>query len=131
MEKSTGRRKRNAAQWGAALTVCVLCFIMALPLLMLSVDSLMGEQELLETCGAVLSGAEGRAGFCLFPLYPTLRAYVRLLLDSPEYFTAFWNAMFQTAGVLSGQLLAAVPAAWAFARFRFPGKKRSGFCICF
>ena len=123
MEKSTGRRKRGAAQWGAALIICVLCFIMALPLLMLSVDSLMGEQELLETCGAVLSGTEGQAGFCLFPLYPTLRAYVRLLLDSPEYFTAFWNAMFQTAGVLSGQLLAAVPAAWAFARFRFPGKK--------
>lgn len=123
MEKSTGRRKRKAAQWGAAPTVCVLCFIMTLPLLMLSADSLMGEQELLETCGAVLSGADGQAGFCLFPLYPTLRAYVRLLLDSPEYFTAFWNAMFQTAGVLLGQLLAAVPAAWAFARFRFPGKK--------
>lgn len=123
MEKSARRRKRGAAQWGAALIVCVLCFIMALPLMMLFADSLMGEQELWETCGVVLSGGEGQARFCLFPLYPTLRAYVRLLLDSPEYFTAFWNAMFQTVGVLFGQLVAAVPAAWAFARFRFPGKK--------
>lgn len=123
MERPTGRRKRRAVQWGIGLILCVFCIIMVLPLLMLSADSLMGEQELLETCGAVLFGSEGQAGFRIFPLYPTLRAYVRLLLDSPEYFTAFWNAMFQVVGVLSGQLLAAVPAAWAFARFRFPGKK--------
>lgn len=110
-------------QWGIGLILCVFCIVMVLPLLMLSADSLMGEQELLEICGAVLFGSEGQAGFRIFPLYPTLRAYVRLLLDSPEYFTAFWNAMFQVVGVLSGQLLAAVPAAWAFARFRFPGKK--------
>ena len=58
----------------------------------------------------------------VFPMYPTLRAYVRLLLDSPEYFTAFWNSMIQTILVLAGQLLAAVPAAWAFAQFRFRGK---------
>lgn len=123
MERPTGRRKRRVVQWGIGLILCVFCIVMVLPLLMLSADSLMGEQELLEICGAVLFGSEGQAGFRIFPLYPTLRAYVRLLLDSPEYFTAFWNAMFQVVGVLSGQLLAAVPAAWAFARFRFPGKK--------
>ena len=125
MERSNGRgrRKQEAIQRGTGLIVCVFCFLTALPLLMLFADSLMGEQELLETCGAVLSGGEGQAGFSLFPLYPTLRAYLRLLLDSPEYFTAFWNAMFQTVGVLLGQLLVAVPAAWAFARFCFPGKK--------
>lgn len=105
------------------MILCVFCALMVLPLLTLFVDSLMGKQELLETCGAVLSDYEGHAGFRMFPLYPTLRAYVRLLLDSPEYFTAFWNSTFQTAGVLSGQLFAAVPAAWAFARFKFPGKK--------
>lgn len=105
------------------MILCVFCALMVIPLLTLFVDSLMGKQELLETCGAVLSDYEGHAGFRMFPLYPTLRAYVRLLLDSPEYFTAFWNSTFQTAGVLSGQLFAAVPAAWAFARFKFPGKK--------
>lgn len=105
------------------MILCVFCALMVIPLLTLFVDSLMGKQELLETCGAVLSDYEGHAGFRMFPLYPTLRAYVRLLLDSPEYFTAFWNSTFQTVGVLSGQLFAAVPAAWAFARFKFPGKK--------
>ncbi len=119
----SGRRKLKASQYVICLILSVFCALMVLPLLMLLVDSLMGKRELLETCGAVLSDYEGHAGFRLFPLYPTLRAYVRLLLDSPEYFTAFWNSGFQTAGVLMGQLFVAVPAAWAFARFQFPGKR--------
>lgn len=123
MEKSTCKRNRKRGKWGIGVILCVFCALMVIPLLTLFVDSLMGKQELLEICGAVLSDYEGHAGFRMFPLYPTLRAYVRLLLDSPEYFTAFWNSTFQTAGVLSGQLFAAVPAAWAFARFKFPGKK--------
>lgn len=123
MEKSTCKRNRKRGKWGIGVILCVFCALMVIPLLTLFVDSLMGKQELLETCGAVLSDYGGHAGFRLFPLYPTLRAYVRLLLDSPEYFTAFWNSTFQTVGVLSGQLFAAVPAAWAFARFKFPGKK--------
>lgn len=123
MEKSICKRNRKRGKWGIGVILCVFCALMVIPLLTLFVDSLMGKQELLETCGAVLSDYEGHAGFRMFPLYPTLRAYVRLLLDSPEYFTAFWNSTFQTAGVLAGQLFAAVPAAWAFARFKFPGKK--------
>lgn len=97
--------------------------IMIFPMFVLTVNSFMGKQELLETCGAVLSDSGGRVRMSIFPQYPTLRAYVRLLLDSPEYFTAFWNSMFQAAGVLLGQLFVAVPAAWAFAKLYFPGKR--------
>lgn len=105
------------------LFVAVMLALMLLPLFMVVSDSLMGKQELLETCGAVLSDYDGEARFRVFPMYPTLRAYVRLLLDSPEYFVAFWNSVFQTCGVIAGQLLVSVPAAWAFARFRFPGRR--------
>ena len=56
-------------------------------------------------------------------MYPTLRAYVELLLDSPGYFVMFWNSIRITAGILLGQLLVGVPAAWAFARYDFPLKK--------
>lgn len=101
----------------------LILVIMVFPLFMLAVNSLMGRQELLETCGAVLADYGENAGIRIFPMYPTLRAYVRLLLDSPEYFTAFWNSMIQTVGILAGQLLVAVPAAWAFARCWFPGKQ--------
>ena len=111
------------AQWALRLFLLIVLAVMVFPLFMLTANSLMGRQELLETCGAVLADYGENAKLRIFPMYPTLRAYVRLLLDSPEYFTAFWNSMIQTVLVLAGQLLAAVPAAWAFAQFRFPGKK--------
>lgn len=99
-----------------------MLLVMVFPLGLLFTQSFMGKREILETCGAVLAGQEGQAQFRLFPQYPTLASYVHLLLDTPEYFTAFWNSVRITAGVLLGQFLIAVPAAWAFARYQFPGK---------
>lgn len=104
------------------IILAILFVIMVMPLVMLCTNSLMGKRELLETCGAVLSDYGTKAEFRLFPQYPTLRAYVGLLLDSPEYFAAFWNSAVITGGVLAGQILTAVPAAWALARFEFPGR---------
>ena len=34
----------------------------------------------------------------------------------------FWNSVKITVGFLAGQILVGVPAAWGFARYRFPGK---------
>ena len=116
-------RNHSFRQWVIRGILLAVFSIMVFPLLMLFANSLMGKQELLETFGAVLADSGEYAGMRIFPAYPTLRAYVRLLLDSPEYFMAFWNSMIQTVGVVFGQLLAAVPAAWAFAQFHFPGKR--------
>lgn len=118
-----GQRGRNFRQWLIKGILLAVFIIMVFPLFVLLISSLMGRQELLDTYGAVLADYGEYAGLRVFPVYPTLRAYVRLLLDSPEYFTAFWNSVIQTIGVLAGQLLTAVPAAWAFAQFHFPGKK--------
>lgn len=121
--KSKSGGYKVLVQWALRVFLLIVLAVMVFPLFMLTANSLMGRQELLETCGAVLADYGESVKLRVFPMYPTLRAYVRFLLDSPEYFTAFWNSMIQTILVLAGQLLAAVPAAWAFAQFRFPGKK--------
>ena len=69
------------------------------------------------------NNGEGFAGWKLLPSYPTLAGYVELLLDSPEFFVMFWNSVKITGFTLVGQILVGTPAAWGFARFRFPGKK--------
>ncbi|MDO4601278.1 MAG: carbohydrate ABC transporter permease [Eubacteriales bacterium] len=104
--------------------ICV-CFALlaAFPVFFLAAGSLMGTGELKELLQPVLTGGEGFASWKLFPRYPTLRSYVELLLDSPEFFVMFWNSVKLTGGILVGQLLVGVPAAWGFARFSFPGKK--------
>ena len=90
----------------------------------------MGQKELNDRLGAVLTADSGSASgqavsyvfWRVLPLYPTLRSYVKVLLDSPEFFVMFWNSVKITVGVLAGQILVGVPAAWGFARYRFPGK---------
>lgn len=89
-------RPRGAWALGAAV---VLAGVMASgPLIAVVVGSLMGT-----------------GGF-------TLAAYVEVLVDTPAFHVLFANSTALTAGVLAGQLLLAPPAAWALARYRFPGR---------
>ena len=105
------------------LFLAVLAFIACYPILFLLTGSLMGSDELRANLAPVLSGGTGYIRWTLFPLYPTLRSWVQVLLDTPEAFVMFWNSVKMTLAILAGQLLVGVPAAWGFARYRFPGRK--------
>ena len=59
----------------------------------------------------------------LLPSYPTLRAYVELLFDTPEFFVMFWNSVKIVFLSICGQLIVGIPAAWGFASYKFPLKK--------
>ena len=52
-----------------------------------------------------------------------MRPFVELFLDTPQFFVMFWNSCIQVFPIVLGQVLIGAPAAWAFARFRFPGRK--------
>lgn len=93
------------------------------PVFFLFIGSLMGTGELKYHLGAVHGLGEGIVSWSLLPLTPTLRHYVELLLDTPEFFHMFWNSTALSAGILAGQLLVGVPAAWGFAKYEFPLKK--------
>lgn len=105
------------------LGLCViLCLPMLLPLLMLLAGSLMGQDEAVKALGPVFTGADGFAHWPLLPQYPTLKGYIELMLDSPEFFAMFWNSVSYAVLSMAGQLIG-IGAAWAFARYRFPMKK--------
>lgn len=100
----------------------ILC--MLLPLIMTVSGSFFGSVEAEEDLAPAFGGGKGEyVSWPLFPRYPTLQAYIRLLLHTPEFFHMFWNSVLQTVPVLTGHLLVAVPAGWALARYRFPGRK--------
>lgn len=101
----------------------LLAGIAVFPVLFLVCGSLMGGRELNALLAPVLGNTDGFASWKLLPEYPTIRSYVKILLDSPEFFVMFWNSVKITVPVLTGQILVGAPAAWGFARFRFPAKK--------
>ena len=100
-----------------------LAGIMFFPVVFLITGSFMGQQELKDLLGPVIQEGSGYASWRMIPRYPTMRSYVKILLDSPAFFVMFWNSVKLTFGVLLGQLFVGVPAAWGFAKYHFPGKK--------
>lgn len=101
----------------------VVALTVWIPLWMISEGSMMGSDELRTNLSPVLEDKPGAAKWTALPLYPTLRHYIELLLDSPGFFTMFWNSVRIVVPVLMGQLIVAVPAAWGFARYEFKFKR--------
>ena len=129
-KRAAGRKSAAAGRiYRGAVWIClraIWIFFAAFtvsPLFFLITGSMMGTAELHGYLSPVFSGQEGYALWRLFPLYPTLKNVVEVLFDSPEFFHMFWNTMKLTAGIISGQVLFAVPAAWGLARYSFFGKK--------
>lgn len=106
----------------------VLIFLFALlfflPVLFLIAGSVMGEDELLGCLGPVFGQGGGYARMAVFPSFPTIRPYVKVLLDTPEFFVMFWNSVKITAGILAGQMIFGTMAAWGLAKGSFPGRKQ-------
>lgn len=98
-------------------------FLMCAPIFLLLSGSVMSRQELSQYLGPLFGNAEGYIGWRLFPQYPTGEHYWKLLLYTPQFYTVFWNSLKLVAAILGGQLLIGVPAAWAFAVYRFRGRK--------
>ena len=99
-----------------------------LPVLILVSGSITGEAELYGWIAPILGEQEGFVRLRLFPDYPTLRNFVELLLDSPEFFQMFWNTQRISVETLAGGLLFGVPCAWGLAQYRFPGRKAILWC---
>lgn len=107
---------------GGFLSAVALLFVI-LPLLLLLAASFMPEDELFSRYLPVLELGRAPVKPAIWPSYPSLKPYSELLLHSPGFFVMFWNSMLQVLSVLAGQLLVGTPAAWAFARFRFRGRR--------
>lgn len=92
------------------------------PLWLLFTGAITGEAELQITIGPALAG-QGQAAWTLLPSWPTLQGLVRLLLDTPEYFVAYWNTCAQVLPQMAGQAIVGAPAAWALSRMHFRGRR--------
>lgn len=102
------------------LILSILLFLCCYPIVFLVVGSFMSPGELQGHLAAALTKDSGFANWSLLPLEPTLRSYVNVLLDLPGFFVMFWNSVKMALGILLGQAIVSIPAAWGFAKFKFP-----------
>lgn len=106
------------------IILVILAVIVCYPVVFLLSGSVMGTGELKNALLPMTAdSSEGFVAWRLIPFYPTLKSYFEILLDSPEFFTMFWNSVKLTGSILLIQLAVGIPAAWGFARFKFPGRK--------
>lgn len=115
--------KRKVRHGVGTLCLLLLALVICTPIVLVVLGSLKDNNELLDELLPVLTETAELMDWRLLPIYPTLGHYKELLIDTPQFYTVFFNSIRISAGVLAGQLLVAVPAAWAFARFQFPCKK--------
>lgn len=83
----------------------------------------MSRYELRESLLPLMADTDRLISWRFLPFYPTFGHYAKILFQTPQFFIVFWNSMKITVSVLLGQLVIAVPAAWAFAVYRFRFRK--------
>lgn len=116
-------KKKKIRGWLLGGMLMGLGVLLCLPVLVLFSGSLADGVEWQQRTVSYLQDTDGYILWCWIPDYPTLEHYQRLLFYSPAFFQLFWNSLRMTTEILLGQLVIAVPAAWAFAVYRFPGKQ--------
>lgn len=121
-------RKRNVRKqcWPAICyaALAIMALSVCIPLAWLASASFMSGGEITTRFAMVMGKGAGKASPAILPTYPTLQPYLELILDFPEFYIMFWNTCLQVGSILLGQLFVAMPAAWAFARFQFKGRKQ-------
>lgn len=101
----------------------VLCLAILYPVILVVLLSIQDYDELKQTTSPLIQFQGSFVNVHYLPQYPTLGHFKNLLIFTPEFYSVFWNSMLIVGVTLLFQVLVAVPSAWAFAKFRFKGKK--------
>lgn len=101
-----------------------ICLLVWIPLLLMAAAVLMPEDELYWRYMSPLGLGRGRVRPALLPAYPSAASLIELFVHSPGFFSMFWNSCIQIFPMIFGQFFVGSLAAWAFAKFRFPGRRQ-------
>lgn len=115
--------KKKIHRAAIKLSLLIAGGLFCAPVLFLLSGSVMSRYELTQSLLPIMADNEQLIVWRFFPDYPTFQHYFRILFQTPQFFVVFWNSMKIVVLILAGQLLIAVPAAWAFAVYPFRFRK--------
>lgn len=115
--------KKCRARPLSLLLLFFLALFVWMPLAMLLTGTVTQTAEIRARLSGVLGAADTLASWRVLPERFTLKHIVELLLDTPAFYRVIWNSCAQVFPGVAGQILVGAPAAWALARYRFPGRR--------
>lgn len=98
------------------LFLFLLSLLIWLPLLFIAGNSFFGKAELMRNFQGLSPQSNEYVIAQILPQYPTLRSYLQVLMDRPEFFIYFKNSVMITVFSVIGQFFIAIPASWWFAK---------------
>ena len=114
---------KKLGRFSEILILILLAILICYPIWFAITGAFSSQWELEENLRPIFGASKDMAKWSYLPKAPTFRSLVEVLLDSPEFYTMFWNSVKVSACILLGQLLVDVPTAWALAKLQIPGRK--------
>ena len=113
----SARRRRKAIRNACLTTIGVIIIMfIVFPVIYMILNSFMSESE-------INRYYEDGISLHMIPDIISLESYYRILLQSPEYLKKFWISMLISGAVVFAQFVFSAMAAFAFAKYRFKGRK--------
>ena len=103
-----------------AALICMAVMIL-LPVVFIAANSFMDEREILKSYGGLSSGSKKILPH-IIPERATLKQYAEVFYMRPDYLIKFWNSMFITLAIVTGQVIISCLGGYGFAKFNFPLK---------
>lgn len=123
LKRAAGRIFRKMREIVIYALLVLIGLFLCSPVLLLLSGSITGDYELTQALKPALLEGSGFISWDFIPEFPTFASFRKLLFYSPQFFMLFWNSIKMVLLILAGQLLVSVPAAWAFAVYKFPFRK--------
>jgi len=123
LKRAAGRIFRKMREMVIYALLVLIGLFLCSPVLLLLSGSITGDYELTQALKPALLEGSGFISWDFIPEFPTFASFRKLLFYSPQFFMLFWNSIKMVLLILAGQLLVSVPAAWAFAVYKFPFRK--------
>ena len=121
--------KRKSKSALIYITLALMALIAVFPLIYTVTNSFMGAAEFERYYGDLQIKPSARSPLHLIPDWLTLDGFKEVFISRPDYLMKFWSSMLLSGAIAAGQMTIAVLGGYAFARFRFPGRKVLFFII--
>lgn len=122
--------KNKWSKVGKYLLLTGIALSVLFPVVFMITNSFMGADEIKSYYDLTLESAKDKyISFEFIPAYFTLRGYYDVFLKSPDFLIKFWHSVLIVVPVVVGQVIVSAPAAYAFAKLKFPFKNGLFFII--